>query len=513
MQINVTRTAVVRSRWAALAMAMLFATASSGCSTASGVTETSSSRGATTSTPEEATASTPDQTSTSTTEETTTPGALTTKAPIVAGDTTTLYYFDHVSNSPLATIGPLPEPDHFLLSPDGRYAAVEHSGDALRKARLEIVATDTGTSVVSVDVDSDGVTAWAWSPDSTAVLAAPRSGTTGSWVVYRIDGTSHSLAADAVCTDPRLAPLWVRGQSGDSVLQYRECGTGTPATVEDAVQLITSKGEPVSVLSYMDLGSIHLGPQGQAQYAGSTGRYDLASGQFIPFDGPFGNNFDHLLPCGRLATLKTSESTSGGQVTYGLYDSDSATITPVDVKVDSQHCPIASNKGTLVAFESTDGVRVVDLATGNQTPIAREGYPIAWSKDDSKVLVQGNGTFVIAADGSGGEAASIALQEFCRAGNTGTVITVAGEQSSFLPVDLLAYDIATDSAKSIGKGLLDSDVCEASSDGNLLVMGHTVIDLAGGRSAIVTAPLIAPLDAHLHLRGAAFVDSISHISV
>jgi hypothetical protein len=523
MKINITRTAVVRSRWAALATVTLFATACSTGSNTSGVTATSSTGGTTTSTSDETTTttSTPDETTTSTSVETTTsasettlPGELSGITPIVAGDGSTLYYYDHLSNSPPVTIGPLTEPDHYLLSPDGRYAAVEHSGDAIRKARLEIVATDTGTPVLSIDFDADGVTASAWSPDSTAVLAAPRSTTNpSSAAVYRIDGTSQPLAGDAVCADSRQELLWVQGGSGVTVLQNEECGITGPAKT-DAVQLMTSKGEPVAVYSYLDLSAVHLDPQGQLQYAGSTGRFDVASGgKLIPFEGLFGNNFDRLVGCGRFAILATSESTSGGQVTYGLYDSDSGTITPIDLKPETRYCPIASNQGTLVAYEATDGVRVLDLATGNQTQIAREGYPVAWSKDNSKVLVQGNGTFVVAADGSGGKPASIALQEFCVAGNTGTVITVVGELSSFSPVDLLEYDIATDIAKPIGKGQLDSDVCEASSDGNWVVAGHTVIDLAEGHSAIVTAPLMSPLDAHLHLRGAAFVGSISQIQV
>ena len=288
---------------------------------------------------------------------------------------------------------------------------------------------------MSVDLDADGVTAWAWSPDSTAVLAAPRSGTNGSWVVYRIDGTTQPLTGDALCPDQRQAFLWIRGGSGVTVLQNEVCGM----TISDTVQVMTSKGEPVAVLSYLDGGSLHLDPQGQAQYTGSSGRFDAASGQFIPFEGWFGSNFDHLVGGGRFAILATSESTSGGKVPYGLCDSDSGTITPIDLKPETRDCPIASNQETLVAYEATDGVRVVDLATGNQTPMEREGYPIAWSKNDGTVLVHGNGTFVVAADGSGGKPASIALREYCPAGNTGKVITAADEQSSFSPVDLLAF--------------------------------------------------------------------------
>ena len=229
MKVNVTRTAVVRSRWAAVATVTLFATACSTGSNTSGVTATSSTGGTTTSTSDETTTttSTPDETTTSTSVETTTsasettlPGELSAIPPIVAGDGTTLYYYDHLSNSPPVTIGPLTEPDHYLLSPDGRYAAVEHSGDAIRKARLEIVATDTGTPVLSIDFDADGVTASAWSPDSTAVLAAPRSTTNvSSAAVYRIDGTSQPLTGDALCADSRQELLWVQGGSGVTVLQ------------------------------------------------------------------------------------------------------------------------------------------------------------------------------------------------------------------------------------------------------------------------------------------------------
>jgi hypothetical protein len=194
--------------------------------------------------------------------------------------------------------------------------------------------------------------------------------------------------------------------------------------------------------------------------------------------------------CGRFATITATTVDDRGYATkvdYGLYDSDSDKVTPISLKAEGARCPLASNGGTLVAFESTDGVGVVDLATGTQTPVARQGYPIGWSKDDSKVLVQGNGTFVVAADGSGGKQASIAIQDYCTVGKTGAVITSAADPRPDGLLDLLYYDIASDVAKPIGNGRLDSwESCDVSANGKWVVSDHTVIDLGRGRAATIT---------------------------
>ena len=71
--------------------------------------------------------------------------------------------------------------------------------------------------------------------------------------------------------------------------------------------------------------------------------------------------------------------------------------------------------------------------------------------DDRKIIVQGNGTFVVAADGSGATMANTTSEDYCTAGGSGVVITSpeSGSQGT-RPADLLSYDRPTDTTKPRG---------------------------------------------------------------
>jgi hypothetical protein len=439
--------------------------------------------------------------------------------PVIGASSASVYYFGHLSDSPAVTVGPLATADRYALSPDSRYAAVARAGDAVRKARLEIVATATGKVAHSFELDADGVVVASWSPDSTAVLAGAKSSTDSyTWAVYQVDGTSQALTKDWRWVAPSITedagvPPWVRGKSGTTVVECDRCGNRP-----DSFQLITSKGVPVFLTDGLVLSSAD-----PPRVTSHAGRYDADTGQIVPYSGAYGTpsadsssgGLGGGMACGRFATLTALTLDDRGfttQVAYGLYDSDSDKITPVSLKDAPTHCPIASNGGNVVAFESTDGVRVVNLVTGTQTPVAREGYPIGWSKDDSKVLVQGNGTFIVAADGSGGKQASIVVQGFCTVAKTGALITSVAGQNPDGPVDLLYYDIASDSAKPIGNGQFNySKLCEVSTNSKWVVSDRTVIDLARGHTAIVgfSDRNKASLNVAVHLWGPAFVGEIT----
>lgn len=417
-----------------------------------------------------------------------------------------LNYFDHLSSNPAVTLGPLPATDHYVLSPDSRLAAVEHAGDAVNKARLEIVATDTGQSVATLDVDEDAVKVAAWAPDSTAILASTSSSnSTHKMVVFRVDGTQQIVTADSILGTAESLP-WIKGPSGTTVVDgCKGCG-------DAPFQLVSSKGV-LAVFDYLRIpGRELVDPHGV-----SWGQFDEAGGTIVPFAGEFGQatglKDEGIFACGRFAVaFKTTSST---QSAYSLYDSDSGKFTPIGYKSVGNRCPVASKGGTQLAFESTDGVRVVDLATGKQTTVARQGHPIAWSSDGSKVVVMGNGTFVVAADGSSGKAASTTIHDYCVVGNTGVVITTSVSRNpgeGTRPVDLLAYDPATDTATPLGQGQLVTDsACEVTADGKWVVTDETIIDVGAGHAAVVTMSSgkqnrLLPA---LHLQGPGFVTTVA----
>ncbi len=412
---------------------------------------------------------------------------------MVVGNGVTLYTFSSLSTSPTITVGPLANPDHYWLSPDNRYAAVEHSGDAVRKARLEIVATDTGKPVVSKQLDADTVRVAAWSPDSTAVIAGAQTGTAASeWAVYRVDGSSQPLTNDYSGLQPLRAGdtnwiKWAHGQAGSTPV-------GSSIGVLAIAQLMASNGNPVLLVrSYA----------GTANVPAPAGVFDIDKRQSVPFSGAFASvesvGTINASSCGRFSVVHlvvpapTPSDRFATHIYDGLFDSDTAKITPIASKAQSSHCPVVSNGGSLVAFEATDGARVVDLASGKQTQVARQGFPIAWSKDDKSVVVQGNGSFIVAADGSGGKQASIPIQGYCIVGTTGTLITTGTTVfNSSGTAELLDYDIATDSARTLGKGNLGpgySPTCQVSADAKWVVAGTNVIDVANGHSGVVQMKL------------------------
>lgn len=278
-----------------------------------------------------------------------------------------LNYFDHLSNNPAVTLGPLPATDHYVLSPDSRFAAVEHAGDALHKARLEVVATDTGQSVATLDVDEDAVKVAAWAPDSTALLASTSSSdSTHTMVVFRVDGTQQIVTADSILGTAKSLP-WVKGPSGTTVVDgCKGCG-------DAPFQLVSSKGV-LAVLDYLRIPGRDLAdPHGV-----SWGQFDEASGTIVPFAGEFGQatglQDEGIFACGRFAVaFKTTSST---QTTYALYDSDSGKFTPIDYKSVGNRCPVAAQGG---AHSSPSNQRTVSASSisppGSKPPSPARAIP------------------------------------------------------------------------------------------------------------------------------------------
>lgn len=159
-----------------------------------------------------------------------------------------------------------------------------------------------------------------------------------------------------------------------------------------------------------------------------------------------------------------------------VFDADSGKVMPIEAYDRNAGCPVASPDGTRVAVALASGGTIsVDVATATPTLVARQGRPLAWSKDGSTLVVQGNGTFLVGPDGAGGKAASVTISRLCPLGTTGTLLA---EVTGATPetTGLARYDIATDSASFIGKFGLDR-TCDVSADGRWVVTSDVIIDL------------------------------------
>ncbi len=71
-------------------------------------------------------------------------------------------------------------------------------------------------------------------------------------------------------------------------------------------------------------------------------------------------------------------------------------------KIGTGAWPSLSSDGTRLVFSASDGLRVVDLLTGQSISLGVDGYRLVWSPDDSRLLYSTTfALYVINADGSG----------------------------------------------------------------------------------------------------------------
>jgi hypothetical protein len=360
--------------------------------------------------------------------------------------------FGHASSDPEILLESTPGSE-LTLSPDTRHAALTTPGDAVRGARLEIVEAASGDVEASFVVDADEIRVYQWAPDNSALLLWQRkSNGSATFGAYRVDDTEVEIESEsAVVSVSRV--VW---DDVDGAIQPLSWTTSSSVPFT----LTTTDGELVLVTTGYNI---------------EHGTYDMDTGRIAPFDDEYASE----RACGRFALLARS-TTSGRDV--ALFDADTGDIVPVGRGEFGRGCPIESNDGSLAAVEFDGGVSVVDLASGTVTQIARQGSPLAWGAGDSKVLVTGNGVFVVDSDGSGGNEASVEFGiHACVVGTTGTLVTVAPNGD-----DLVRYDIATDSAEVLGIGTTISrdDICEVSDDGDWLLVNNTLVDLVGGTASI-----------------------------
>lgn len=359
--------------------------------------------------------------------------------PIVIGDSRGVYYFADLLKPPAeravidGTRG-----SNYVISPDGTTVAVSLPGDAVRPARIDLVSIETGKAVQSFDVDADTVSLSSWAPDSTAIAG---STTDAGYAAYRIDGTVQTL------TNPVGDVLWARGAS-TSIVDCSNCSGD---------QQVETDNTPVVIAQ----------PSPDGTYIAGTWNPD--SGTVDQFEGDWGLSAD----AERCTTTTIVRGRVGGNAAVALYHLERRTIHPIPEPVYGT-CPVPSLDGKSSAFALEDGGTAVVDASGKVTTVARQGVPLAWSKDGKTVVVQGNGTFLVAADGSGGREASVSLTSLCPISDSGKVLARTTEE-------LVVYDIGTDSAVSVGD-LSTGDRCSVSADGTWVASSTTLVDLTKGAS-------------------------------
>jgi hypothetical protein len=77
--------------------------------------------------------------------------------------------------------------------------------------------------------------------------------------------------------------------------------------------------------------------------------------------------------------------------------------------------PVWSPGGQRLAF-AADGVWLYDMASGQQSRLADEGVPLAWSNDSSQLLVRGSDGSPIVTDTDGGKALKLPIEPVGEAG-------------------------------------------------------------------------------------------------
>lgn len=138
-------------------------------------------------------------------------------------------------------------------------------------------------------------------------------------------------------------------------------------------------------------------------------------------------------------------------------------------------CPVRSPDGSKLAAATVNRtVEVFDLETETVTEVASAGVPWAFSADGSRLLVAGNGTFVVSTDGSGGVEATAQSSNdnrvFCRAGHSGKGLMATAEGIGL-------FDVNENQFTPLDIGFRMATACFASEDSRWLLADGFLIDV------------------------------------
>jgi hypothetical protein len=383
------------------------------------------------------------------------------------------------------------------MAPDARHLALTHEPTAVDPGFVEVLDLETGSTVNEIEYEGDGISNVVWAPDGSALAFDAREAHHATFVggettTFPLDegalgrvadslvvSSDDESAAFAACLYPREitpgggvdAPLLTVVTVGDEpgeVTVYGEC---------DHLSQLTDEGDAVA-MAVVD---------GQLQRILPSGELEPAATP-VPESAPDGSCGGSTISESTPHLLKWSGDVDGEHRAW-VYSLRADTF--IEVPLSQGDCPVPSPDGekfALAVFESDRQSTVVaDFTTGEVVEVARTGRPIAWSAEGDQVLVEGNGTFVVEADGSGGDEASVQLSvstfaagAYCRAGDSGLVV-LNGED-----VGLVLYDVSDDEAIPFPKSRYSlSQPCYVSADGRWLISGHFLIDLRRERTIVL----------------------------
>lgn len=357
-------------------------------------------------------------------------------------------------------------------SPDGRYVAVHFRPAAVSRGRYEILATDNGELVSRAEYEGQRAKPPRWSPDGSAIAYQDE----GATYVHRVGGaTSVAPAPEGPAPLNQLAfardqnrteVVWCAG--GDTLLrltagdQPAEARTDQPASGQRGCSVAQLTDDDGAAVALVGLGS---------------------QVERVQVDRP-GHPVE--LPSPKAAVAPSVRQVCSGLVVFGL-DGDGAadrlgvytlrrdTVVPSPRLAAADGCPMPSPDRRLFAMTTAAGpVVAVSTTTGMATEIAHTGTVVAWSADSRRVLVDGNGVFLVAADGSGGEEAHVGLaddtkplEQSCRLADTGRALLQRSGR-------LVLYDLGADEAHPLGSGGL-GDVCRVTLDGRWALSGALLV--------------------------------------
>ncbi len=385
------------------------------------------------------------------------------------------------------------------VSPDVTMVAIPHAQTAVKAASIDIVDLKTASVRETVEAKAGDISGLDWSPDSTAIDFSAG----GDIYLHRIGGATASLPSQSAYS--RAAGSLASGFSSDGTnvaLVVTERGiitigaggaTVLPNTAlsgnEAGAQLSNADGQPVTV-GYVVTKKRN--QYGLIVNASITPARFTPTGKAVAIKTPAGPSLSWtMLPgispsCGRLEYMRVPNSSSTQAY---LYDPETDAVVPLDPAELSGDlpCPLLSPDGKLAAARASDGVAVIDMSSGKSVNVAKIGAPVAWNADSTKVLVQGNGTFIVAADGSGGGDAAVqasqAAYPMCAVGDTGKVIVDSGSGVSLL-------DLATNKARRLGVGQLGASCSVQGSGNRWVISGGYVIDVRDAKVVQLIPPKV-----------------------
>jgi putative cell wall-binding protein len=442
------------------------------------------------------------------------------------------------ASSPTATaheVTAISDADQVHGAPNGRYIASVHAPTAATRGRIDIVDPASDQVVDSLEYDGGRVPRTvAWSPDGAALAFSTGRNRTQEddpdglrTTLHRIGGPTSVGTGDMLASQPRLeqaarrhafssntrgvelvacdyeilaegggefrnARLLVTDQAHDQVVFDRAENSNDQRACR-STQRVAADGTPTAVFRTPDSPDDD-GPRlsvpgeeprsldwftARAEDTGLEESYDWDT------VGDLGGSTQWGRVCGELVIMRAAlpgATEPPGYFVHSTVTGESALLTRLPVA----HCPVPSPDGARVAYPTRgnfDGpLEVAELGTGDTHEVANVGRPVAWSADGTELVVRGNGTFVVAADGSGdAEVAAVDLLDgnsisgrasYCRAGHSGLILASTGSGGTAL-LDIAANEVLAEVDTALNR------VCTIA-EGRWVLAGSLLADLRTG---------------------------------